>query len=188
MKTIAQQLKIKDFPFIIKDKNGDELYGEDTDGYWVKREYDANGNQIFRENSDGDWTKSEYDAYGNIISYETSEGVIKDYRPKTVEPTNLEAIEAWEIKITSLVEDYKQLTACCDAAYDAGALDPEGKLCTAIWNTYDNMLQHIDVDGWISWYIFDNDCGAKAMEAGYGDEINAIKTPLDLARLLWLIK
>ena len=85
--TIAQQLKIKDFPFIIKDKNGDELYGEDTDGYWVKREYDANGNQIFRENSDGDWTKSEYDAYGNIISYETSEGVIKDYRPKTVEVT-----------------------------------------------------------------------------------------------------
>lgn len=207
--TIAQQLKIKDFPFIIKDKDGNELYGEDSNGYWIKREYDANGKSIYYENSDGYWTKSKYDDNGNNIYYETSYGVwskyeydvngkeiyfensdggIVDNRPKTVELTNSEAIEAWENKITSLVEDYKQLTACCDAAYYAGALDPEGKLCTAIWNTYDNMLQHIDVDGWISWYIFDNDCGAKEMEAGYGDEINTIKTPLDLARLLWLIK
>lgn len=140
--TIAQQLKIKDFPFQIKDKDGKEIYCENSDG------------------------------------------VIRDNRPKTVDPTNSESIEAWEIKIASLVEDYKQLTACCDAAYDAGALDTDGKLCTAIWNTYDNMLQHIDVAGWISWYIFDNDCGAKEMEAGYDGALNAIKTPLDLARLI----
>jgi hypothetical protein len=93
-------------------------------------------------------------------------------------------IEAWEIKIASLVEDYKQLTACCDAAYDAGALDTDGKLFTAIWSAYDNMLQHIDVAGWISWYIFDNDCGAKEMKAGYDGALNAIKTPLDVARLI----
>ena len=30
---IAQQLKIKDFPFIIKDKNGNEIYYENSDGY-----------------------------------------------------------------------------------------------------------------------------------------------------------
>ena len=187
--TIAQQLKIKDFPFIIKNKDGKDIYREDSDGYWSKSEYDSNGNTIYYENSNGKWFKSEYDSNGNLIYYEASNGIITiDKRPKTVELTNSEAIEAWEIKITSLVEDYKQLTACCDAAYDAGALDPEGKLCTAIWNTYDNMLKHIDVDGWISWYIFDNDCGAKEMEAGCDDVINAIKTPLDLARLLWLIK
>ena len=181
---IAQQLKIKEFPFIIKNKDGNEIYLENSNGYWCKSEYDANGKEIYRESSNGIWFKYEYDSNGNEIYRETSNGVIKDNRPKTVELTNSEAIEAWEIKITSLVEDYKQLTACCDAAYDAGALDPEGKLYTAIWNAYDNMLQHIDVAGWISWYIFDNDCGAKEMEAGYGDEINTIKTPLDLARLI----
>ncbi len=32
MKTIAQQLNIKEFPFIVRDKNGDKIYFEDLDG------------------------------------------------------------------------------------------------------------------------------------------------------------
>jgi len=60
--TIAQQLKIKEFPFTIKDSNGNEIYWEDSDGYWIKSEYDSNGNQIY---------------------YETSDGVLVDNRPKS---------------------------------------------------------------------------------------------------------
>jgi YD repeat-containing protein len=61
MKTIAQQLNIKDFPFSIKDKQGNELYFEDSDGFWHKLEYDSSG---------------------NIIYYEDSDGIITDNRPK----------------------------------------------------------------------------------------------------------
>jgi hypothetical protein len=32
MKTIAQQLSIKDFPFIIKDNNRNQIYFENSDG------------------------------------------------------------------------------------------------------------------------------------------------------------
>ncbi len=53
MKTIAQQLNIKEFPFEIKDKNGNEIYSEDSNGSWCKREYDSNGNEIYYEFSDG---------------------------------------------------------------------------------------------------------------------------------------
>ena len=70
--TIAQQLKIKDFPFIIKDKNGNEIYFENSIGYWRKWERDANGKEIY---------------------FECSEGYIKDNRPKQVELT-LEQIAA----------------------------------------------------------------------------------------------
>ncbi len=69
--TIAQQLKIKDFPFIIKDKDGNQIYLEASDGYRSKREYDANGKEIY---------------------YENSEGVIKDNRPKQVVEVTLEDI------------------------------------------------------------------------------------------------
>lgn len=60
--TIAQQLKIKEFPFEIRD---------------------SHGNCIYYENSRGNWFKSEYDARGNLIYYENSEGTIIDKRPKT---------------------------------------------------------------------------------------------------------
>jgi len=63
-KTIAQQLNW-DFEanddLRIKDKNGNTIYFENSDGYWVKWEHDSKGNQIY---------------------YENSNGVIVDYRPK----------------------------------------------------------------------------------------------------------
>jgi len=95
MKTIAQQLNVTDFPFVIYDKDGNEIYyenssgfwckgerdahgnsiyHEDSDGYWFKRERDVNGNEIYHETSDGYWIKREYDAHGNLIRYETSYG------------------------------------------------------------------------------------------------------------------
>jgi hypothetical protein len=61
MKTIAQQLNIKEFPFQIEDKNG---------------------NTIYFENSDGDWVKWEYNLGGNVIYCEASNGYIEDNRPK----------------------------------------------------------------------------------------------------------
>ena len=81
--TIAQQLKIKEFPFIIKDSNGNKIYWESSTGYWVKRKYDSKGKEIYYENSDGYWVKQEYDSKGNRIYWENSDGTIHDNRPKT---------------------------------------------------------------------------------------------------------
>jgi spore maturation protein CgeB len=83
MTTIAQQLKIKDFPFQIKDSNGNQIYFENSDGYWFKRKYDSDGNQIYYEDSDGYWSKREYDSKGNLIYCEDYDGAIIDKRPET---------------------------------------------------------------------------------------------------------
>ena len=100
MKTIAQQLNIKTFPFEIKvngktvyyedskgfwDKceyqDGKEVYSEDSDGYWYKREY-QDGNCVYYENSDGFWFKREYQD-GKEVYCENSNGYITDNRPKS---------------------------------------------------------------------------------------------------------
>ena len=52
-KTIAQQLNVTDFPFRINNKEGEEIYYEDSDGYWWKREYDLSGSEIYYEDSSG---------------------------------------------------------------------------------------------------------------------------------------
>ena len=80
--TIAQQLKIKEFPFSIKDSNGKTIYYEYSNGFWFKKEFDANGIEIYYEGSDGFWAKFEYDANGIEIYYENSDGTITDNRPK----------------------------------------------------------------------------------------------------------
>ena len=106
MKTIAQQLNIKSFPFEIKDTNDNLVYHENSNGYWSKREldangkevywkdssgcwwkseYDANGNQVYYEYSNGYWWKREYDANGNQVYSEDSNGDIRDNRPKVKE-------------------------------------------------------------------------------------------------------
>ena len=95
-----------------------------------------------------------------------------------------ERINQWEQKIKKIVSDYKRLNDCCDAAYDTGTLSVDGKLYTAIWTTHDALLGLIDEFEWISWYVYENDCGEKKMEAGYDDKVSQISTPRQLAKLI----
>lgn len=111
--TVGQFLKVKTFPFVIKneqgneiyfenstgywakrehDNQGNQIYFEDSTGYWTKREYDNQGNPIYFENSDGLWAKREYDAKGNEIYFENSDGTIIDKRPKPIVELTLEDI------------------------------------------------------------------------------------------------
>ena len=103
MKTIAQQLNIKKFPFKIRDENGNRIYGEDSDGYWSKQEFDSDGNRIYFENSYGFWQKQEYNSNGYEIYYEDADGIIEDKRPKielTLEDiAKLEGVSVEQIKI-----------------------------------------------------------------------------------------
>lgn len=80
MKTIAQQLNVTEFPFKIKDKDGNTIYFEDSDGFWSIREW-KDGNTIYYESSNGFWSKREWKD-GKEIYYENSEGKIIDNRPK----------------------------------------------------------------------------------------------------------
>jgi hypothetical protein len=121
--TIAKQLKVTTFPFVIKDKNGNTIYyetstgswskrerdtngntiyWEDSTGYWGKSEYDSRGNEIYREDSTGYWSKSEYDSRGNEIYRENSYGVLFDKRPKVVEMTLQEIADKMGIKVEQL--------------------------------------------------------------------------------------
>jgi hypothetical protein len=81
MKTIAQELNITDFPFEIKDKQGNFIYKEVEDGFWEKWEYDERGNKIYYENSNGLWAKWEWDSNGKQIYFENSKGTVVDDRP-----------------------------------------------------------------------------------------------------------
>lgn len=93
--TIAQQLNVKEFPFSIKDKMGNEIYWEARHGYWFKSEHDERGYIIRHEDSKGYWGKCEYDAQGNEIRYDHR-------RPKQQEYTMDEIAKALDIDVKKL--------------------------------------------------------------------------------------
>jgi hypothetical protein len=70
-KTIAQQLNVTKFPFIIKDDKG---------------------NLIYFENSKGNWAKTEYDDKGNVTYHEDDDGYIMDKRPKSIPEYTMEEL------------------------------------------------------------------------------------------------
>lgn len=72
--TIAKQLNVKEFPFVIKDNRGNTIYYEISDGWWFKRGYDDKGLEIYYEISNGYWSKRGYDDKGKEIYYENSDG------------------------------------------------------------------------------------------------------------------
>jgi hypothetical protein len=90
--TIAQQLNVTDFPFIIKDDKGNLIYYEYSNGDWSKREHDDNGRLIYYEYSNGDWSKWELDDKGNEIYFENSNGKIIDCRPKSTPEYTMEEL------------------------------------------------------------------------------------------------
>jgi len=68
--TIAEQLKITEFPFIIKDSRGNAIYVE------YKRF----------------WFKQKFDLKDNVHYYENSEGLIVDNRPKSIPEYTVEEL------------------------------------------------------------------------------------------------
>jgi hypothetical protein len=81
-KTIAQELGFTEFPFEIKDGNGNLIYLEYDDGYWAKWEHDSEGRETYYQNSHSFWAKREYDNKGKEIYFENSDGEIRDNPPQ----------------------------------------------------------------------------------------------------------
>jgi len=65
------------FPIEIKDANGNDTYYEESDGLWIRWEYDERGNQTYCECSDDYWSKCEYDSDGYVTYREDKSGYKK---------------------------------------------------------------------------------------------------------------
>jgi hypothetical protein len=94
-------------------------------------------------------------------------------------------------ELTELLRDverrYRRLDAACNAAHAAGALDLEGELHRAAWHAFEGWLDHLDGEilfGWVSWWVYDNEFGRMAHEAGLGGKLRPVRTARQMARLI----
>ena len=100
--------------------------------------------------------------------------------------TKLEKVKMVE----RLVADYKEMDAISDqigklmgTRIDSPALNP-------FWAAFDGYVKAVglatgDTDAeWIGWFIWENRCGEKGMEAGYDDKLRKITTVKQLVSLI----
>lgn len=94
-------------------------------------------------------------------------------------------IRFWKNIVDTIAADYQKLSAACDAAIAIGCMDINGPLFEAIWRNFENMLNMIDDDGLIDWYVNENKCGAKGLSHSAGKKKPApITNSTDLAKLI----
>ncbi len=95
----------------------------------------------------------------------------------------LAALQDWQTA-------YKNLDAAFDLLKPALGYLWEGSIWDASWFTFERYTEVMsdlvgDDSGWLNWYCYENDMGAKGHEAGYGEDLRTIE---DLDDLLWLIE
>lgn len=67
--------------------------------------------------------------------------------------------------------------------------DPDSTLWLAVFGMQDAIVKQTarligDECEWLQWFVFENDCGCKGLEAGFNGKTRRIKTAAQLAKLI----
>lgn len=92
-------------------------------------------------------------------------------------------------QLDKTVLNYKNLDLVFDQANDLGIFPSEGHFFDTVWKSFEGLIEviekQLDTD-WISWYIFDNQCGEKELRGQTGSmkKPKTIKNTKELAQLI----
>lgn len=85
-------------------------------------------------------------------------------------------------KIKALIESIQFLEKSFDDLTDL--LGHGGVLPGQVYSIVEMLIKELDVNGWIDWYIYDNEFGKREFEAGYDGNVKPIKCLDDLFELI----
>jgi len=95
-------------------------------------------------------------------------------------------IKHWKEIVDKIVSVYNKFDSACSASINAGSMDVNGPLYDSIWRGFAVMLNMVDCQGWIHWYIYENECGKKKFTAASvkDKKLKKITTSKELAELI----
>jgi hypothetical protein len=100
-------------------------------------------------------------------------------------PTQIETL------LTPWLDHWRTLDGTFEAEAHTHGADPEAPFWKAVYSLFDAYTDQLasqvgDTDGWLHWFIYDNDAGANAYPASLnrGKRSKRIRTIKDLAQLL----
>jgi hypothetical protein len=87
-------------------------------------------------------------------------------------------------QIDDIVTAHKELQDVFDAAIKVGCIDINGELFEKTWHLYSETSKHIDPEGWLDWYIYDNDYGKNGYECTVNGETIVVTNTTQLADIM----
>ncbi len=96
----------------------------------------------------------------------------------------LEKSDVDEQAIRSAIDAIQEMHKQYDALNQVLSLDHSGPFTDAIWQLENRLVEALDVDGWLEWFVSTNSFGDNGMLAGYPPSCCEIHTVDDLIELI----
>jgi hypothetical protein len=87
-------------------------------------------------------------------------------------------------QLQNIIEQRKQLEKVFKDAGEVGIIDINGQFFDAIWKAIESITSVLDPEGWIDWYIYENDYGKGRMKAYISGRESIIESTKDLYELM----
>jgi hypothetical protein len=87
-------------------------------------------------------------------------------------------------ELNKILDSYIALKKVMDKAHDAGFMDINSSFYNTVWKAFEDIVDIIDPESWIMWYIYDNDMGERGMQVKIADKEFSVKNRRDLLEVM----
>jgi hypothetical protein len=87
-------------------------------------------------------------------------------------------------QLQKIIEQRKQVEKAFQSAIEVGIIDINGPFFDTIWQAIESITSVVDPDGWIDWYIYENDHGNGGMKVSIDGKEFCVESTKDLYNLI----
>jgi hypothetical protein len=87
-------------------------------------------------------------------------------------------------QLQNIIEQRKQVEKVFQAAGEIGIIDINGPFFDAIWQAIESITSVVDPEGWIDWYIYENDYGNGGTKVSIDGKEFRVESTKDLYKLM----
>ncbi|MFN4909407.1 MAG: hypothetical protein ACK5H0_10300 [Bacteroidota bacterium] len=87
-------------------------------------------------------------------------------------------------QLQNIIEQRKRVDQMFRDAEKVGVIDVNGPLFNAVWHAIESVTSIVDSYGWIDWFVYENEYGARELTVTIDGRKRKIKTIKQLHKLL----
>lgn len=87
-------------------------------------------------------------------------------------------------QLQRILEHRRKVAKIFEDAEKVGVIDINGPLFNTVWHAIESVTCIVDPYGWIEWFVYENEYGARELEATVNNKTFKVKSAKDLLALI----